>query len=128
MQRSVGLSKLISMQVLVDDFGNGSPSGVFVSGSTNFNTFFFLILCSSQANDGNWPTLKQNSASVKPTQMAGGDWKDSGMEGALKQGAISSQPLPLSALGDTEKLVGLWASVCLGEFPCPSDLQLKGVR
>lgn len=37
--------------------------------------------------------------------MAGGDWKDSGMEGTLKQGAISSQPLPLSALGATDKLV-----------------------
>lgn len=59
---------------------------------------------------------------MKPTQMAGGDWKDSGMEGALKQGAISSQPLPLSALGATEKLVGL------SEFPCRADFHLKGVR
>lgn len=44
--------------------------------------------------------------------MAGGDWKDSGMEGALKQGAISSQPLPLPALGATEKLVGHLALIC----------------
>lgn len=30
------------MQVLVDGLGNGSPGAVFVSGSTNFNTFFPL--------------------------------------------------------------------------------------
>ncbi|MEJ1275953.1 hypothetical protein NN561_006852 [Cricetulus griseus] len=69
---------------------------------------------SKSANDGNWPTLKQNPASAKSTQMAGGDWKDSGMEGALKQGAISSQPLPLSALGATEKL-----GVEIGKGPPP---------
>lgn len=43
---------------------------------------------------------------MKPAQMASVDWKDPGVEGALKQGAISSQPLPLSALGATEKMVG----------------------
>ncbi|EDL97441.1 protein phosphatase 1, regulatory (inhibitor) subunit 13B (predicted) [Rattus norvegicus] len=69
---------------------------------------------SKSANDGNWPTLKQNSASVKSTQMAGGDWKDSGMEGTLKQGAISSQPLPLSALGATDKL-----GIEIGKGPPP---------
>lgn len=44
-----------------------------------------------------------------------GDWKDSGMEGTLKQGAISSQPLPLSALGATEKLVGHQALITITE-------------
>ncbi|EDL18608.1 protein phosphatase 1, regulatory (inhibitor) subunit 13B [Mus musculus] len=68
---------------------------------------------SKSANDGNWPPLKQNSASVKSTQMTG-DWKDSGMEGTLKQGAISSQPLPLSALGATEKL-----GIEIGKGPPP---------
>uniref|UniRef100_H0XD89 Protein phosphatase 1 regulatory subunit 13B n=1 Tax=Otolemur garnettii TaxID=30611 RepID=H0XD89_OTOGA len=59
---------------------------------------------SKSANDGNWPTLKQNSSSsVKPTQMASADWKDPSVEGALRQGTISSQPLPFSALGATEK-------------------------
>lgn len=65
------------------------------------------MLCSLQANDGNWPALKQNSSSsAKPTQVAGADWKDSSVEGPLKQGAVSSQPAPLSTLGATEKLVG----------------------
>ncbi|XP_006515859.1 apoptosis-stimulating of p53 protein 1 isoform X1 [Mus musculus] len=67
----------------------------------------------ANSNDGNWPPLKQNSASVKSTQMTG-DWKDSGMEGTLKQGAISSQPLPLSALGATEKL-----GIEIGKGPPP---------
>ncbi|XP_034848996.1 apoptosis-stimulating of p53 protein 1 isoform X3 [Mirounga angustirostris] len=63
-------------------------------------------------NDGNWPTLKQNSnSSVKPT---GVDWKDSSMEGPLKQGTVSSQPTPLSTLGATEKL-----GVEMGKVPPP---------
>ncbi|XP_046308990.1 apoptosis-stimulating of p53 protein 1 isoform X5 [Marmota monax] len=66
-------------------------------------------------NDGSWPTLKQNSgSSMKPAQMATVDWKDPGVEGALKQGAISSQPLPLSALGATEKM-----GVDIGKGPPP---------
>nr|XP_045010678.1 apoptosis-stimulating of p53 protein 1 isoform X5 [Jaculus jaculus] len=70
---------------------------------------------SKSANDGNWPTLKQNSgSSVKSAQMASADWKDSSMEGPLKQGAISSQPLPLSALGATEKL-----GIEIGKGPPP---------
>lgn len=43
---------------------------------------------------------------MKPTQIASVDWKDSNVEGPLKQGAVSSQPVPLSTLGATEKLVG----------------------
>ncbi|XP_069346672.1 apoptosis-stimulating of p53 protein 1 isoform X2 [Eulemur rufifrons] len=66
-------------------------------------------------NDGNWPTLKQNSSSsVKPTQMASADWKDPGMEGTLRQGTISSQPLPFSALGATEK-----PGIEIGKVPPP---------
>ncbi|XP_029806111.1 apoptosis-stimulating of p53 protein 1 isoform X3 [Suricata suricatta] len=60
---------------------------------------------SKSANDGNWPTLKQNSSSsVKPPQSASVDWKDPSVEGPLKPGAVSSQPVPLSTLGATEKL------------------------
>ncbi|XP_037687644.1 apoptosis-stimulating of p53 protein 1 isoform X3 [Choloepus didactylus] len=57
------------------------------------------------ANDGNWPTLKQGSSpSAKPVQLASAGRKDSGVEAALKQGPVSSQPLPSGALGATEKL------------------------
>lgn len=38
--------------------------------------------------------------------MAGVDWKDASAEGPLKQGAVSSQPVSLSALSAPEKLVG----------------------
>nr|KAF6502033.1 protein phosphatase 1 regulatory subunit 13B [Molossus molossus] len=70
---------------------------------------------SKPANDGNWPTLKQNvSSSVKPVQMASVDWKDSSMEGPLRQGTVSSQPVPLSALGATEKL-----GIEMGKMPSP---------
>ncbi|XP_049754521.1 apoptosis-stimulating of p53 protein 1 isoform X3 [Elephas maximus indicus] len=68
---------------------------------------------SKSANDGNWPTLKQNSSSsVKPAPSA--DWKDTSVEGPLKQGTISSQPLPLAALGATEKL-----GIEIGKAPAP---------
>ncbi|XP_040528312.1 apoptosis-stimulating of p53 protein 1 isoform X11 [Gallus gallus] len=60
---------------------------------------------SKSANDGNWPLLKQSSAPVvKPPQISNADWKESSMDTALKQGTISSQPLPTSALGSTDKL------------------------
>nr|XP_045361693.1 apoptosis-stimulating of p53 protein 1 isoform X1 [Camelus bactrianus] len=66
-------------------------------------------------NDGNWPTLKQNpSSSVKAMQVASVDWKDPGVEGPLKQGAVSSQPVPLSALGAAEKL-----GIEIGKAPPP---------
>ncbi|XP_054423749.1 apoptosis-stimulating of p53 protein 1 isoform X2 [Pteronotus mesoamericanus] len=62
------------------------------------------------ANDGNWPTLKQNvSPAGKAPPPANVDWKDPSVEGPLKQGAVSSQPVPLSALAAPEKL-GLEAS------------------
>ncbi|XP_058511274.1 apoptosis-stimulating of p53 protein 1 [Ochotona princeps] len=67
------------------------------------------------AHEGNWPTLKQNAGSTgKPAPMAGVDWKDPGVEGAPKQGTISSQPLPLSALGAPEKL-----GIEIGKAPPP---------
>ncbi|XP_042637429.1 apoptosis-stimulating of p53 protein 1 [Orycteropus afer afer] len=67
------------------------------------------------SNDGNWPTFKQNTgSSVKPAPMAGADWKDTGVEGPSKQGAVSSQPLPLAALGSTEKL-----GIEIGKVPPP---------
>ncbi|XP_064515359.1 apoptosis-stimulating of p53 protein 1 isoform X5 [Pseudopipra pipra] len=60
---------------------------------------------SKSANDGNWPILKQSSTPVvKPPQISNTDWKESSMDTALKQGTISSQPLPTSALGSTDKL------------------------
>ncbi|XP_039111759.1 apoptosis-stimulating of p53 protein 1 isoform X1 [Hyaena hyaena] len=70
---------------------------------------------SKSANDGNWPALKQNSSSsVKPTQIASVDWKDAGVEGPLKQGAVSSQPGPLSTSGAAEKL-----GIEMGKVPPP---------
>ncbi|XP_058146992.1 apoptosis-stimulating of p53 protein 1 isoform X4 [Dasypus novemcinctus] len=55
------------------------------------------------SNDGNWPTLKESaSPSAKPAQPGR---QDAGVEAAVRQGALSSQPLPLSALGASEKLV-----------------------
>ncbi|XP_068016326.1 apoptosis-stimulating of p53 protein 1 isoform X5 [Melanerpes formicivorus] len=60
---------------------------------------------SKSANDGNWPILKQSSAPVvKPPHISNADWKESSMDTALKQGTISSQPLPTSVLGSTDKL------------------------
>ncbi|XP_010223475.1 PREDICTED: apoptosis-stimulating of p53 protein 1 isoform X2 [Tinamus guttatus] len=60
---------------------------------------------SKSVNDGNWPILKQSSAPVvKPPQISSTDWKESSMDTALKQGTISSQPLPTSVLGSTDKL------------------------
>lgn len=52
---------------------------------------------------------------MKPVQIASVEWKDSSMEGPLKQGTVSSQPVPPSALGTTEKLVG----VC--HYPCDTQ-------
>ncbi|XP_063649980.1 apoptosis-stimulating of p53 protein 1 isoform X7 [Pan troglodytes] len=70
---------------------------------------------SKSANDGNWPTLKQNSSSsVKPVQVAGADWKDPSVEGSVKQGTVSSQPVPFSALGPTEK-----PGIEIGKVPPP---------
>ncbi|XP_043345227.1 apoptosis-stimulating of p53 protein 1 isoform X1 [Cervus canadensis] len=69
----------------------------------------------AKPNDGNWPTLKQNSSSsVRPPQIAGVDWKDASAEGPLKQGAVSSQPVPLSALSAPEKL-----GMEIGKVPPP---------
>ncbi|KAJ1069828.1 hypothetical protein K5549_009851 [Capra hircus] len=48
-----------------------------------------------------WPT---RCSSVRPPQIAGVDWKDTSAEGPLKQGPVSSQPMPLSALSAPEKL------------------------
>uniref|UniRef100_A0A8C3WCF8 Protein phosphatase 1 regulatory subunit 13B n=1 Tax=Catagonus wagneri TaxID=51154 RepID=A0A8C3WCF8_9CETA len=70
---------------------------------------------SKSANDGNWPTSKQNSSSsAKGTQIASAGWKGSSAEGPL-EGAVSSQPGPLSALGATEKL-----GIELGKVPPPA--------
>lgn len=70
-----------------------------------------------QANDGNWPLLKQSSAPVvKPPQISNTDWKESSMDTALKQGTISSQPLPTSALGSTDKLVRFLCGVFIDLF------------
>lgn len=54
--------------------------------------------------------MKQNlSSATKAAQIAGVDWKDSSVEAPLRQGPVSSQPAPLSALGAPEKLVGPWS-------------------
>ncbi|XP_060037092.1 apoptosis-stimulating of p53 protein 1 isoform X2 [Erinaceus europaeus] len=60
---------------------------------------------SKSVSDGNWPTLKQNpSSAVKPAQLGSAEWKDAGVDGPVKPGTVSSQPVPLSALGASEKL------------------------
>lgn len=46
--------------------------------------------------------------------MAGVDWKDASAEGPLKQGAVSSQPVSLSALSAPEKL-----GMEIGKVPPP---------
>ncbi|XP_071665777.1 apoptosis-stimulating of p53 protein 1 isoform X4 [Patagioenas fasciata] len=70
---------------------------------------------SKSATDGNWPILKQSSTPVvKPPQISNADWKESSMDTALKQGTISSQPLPTSVLGSTDKL-----GLDLGKVPPP---------
>ncbi|KAM9091597.1 apoptosis-stimulating of p53 protein 1 isoform 7-T8 [Megaptera novaeangliae] len=66
-------------------------------------------------NDGNWPTLKHNSSSlVKVTQIASVEWKDSNVEGPLRQGPVSSQPVPVPALGAPEK-----QGIEIGKVPPP---------
>ncbi|XP_057398282.1 apoptosis-stimulating of p53 protein 1 isoform X1 [Balaenoptera acutorostrata] len=66
-------------------------------------------------NDGNWPTLKHNSSSlVKVTQIASMEWKDSNVEGPLRQGPVSSQPVPVPALGAPEK-----QGIEIGKVPPP---------
>ncbi|XP_061037327.1 apoptosis-stimulating of p53 protein 1 isoform X2 [Eubalaena glacialis] len=70
---------------------------------------------SKSANDGNWPTLKHNSSSlVKATQIASVEWKDSNVEGPLRQGPVSSQPVPVLALGAPEK-----QGIEIGKVPPP---------
>uniref|UniRef100_A0A8C8R547 Protein phosphatase 1 regulatory subunit 13B n=1 Tax=Pelusios castaneus TaxID=367368 RepID=A0A8C8R547_9SAUR len=65
------------------------------------------------SNDGNWPTLKHSSTPVvKPSLISNADWKESSMDAALKQGTISSQPLPSAGLGSTDKL-----SLDMGKVP-----------
>ncbi|XP_071665774.1 apoptosis-stimulating of p53 protein 1 isoform X1 [Patagioenas fasciata] len=73
-------------------------------------------VCDTQhSTDGNWPILKQSSTPVvKPPQISNADWKESSMDTALKQGTISSQPLPTSVLGSTDKL-----GLDLGKVPPP---------
>ncbi|XP_059771088.1 apoptosis-stimulating of p53 protein 1 isoform X1 [Balaenoptera ricei] len=66
-------------------------------------------------NDGNWPTLKHNSSSlVKVTQIASVEWKDSNVEGPLRQGPVLSQPVPVPALGAPEK-----QGIEIGKVPPP---------
>lgn len=61
------------------------------------------------ASDATWPALKQNAMSVvKTPPLSTSDWKDSNTEGGFKTAPISSQPLPSSAVGPTEKLVSFY--------------------
>lgn len=77
----------------------------------------YSIFVCFQANDGNWPILKQSSTPViKPPQISNTDWKESSMDTALKQGTISSQPLPTSVLGSTDKLVGFICDISIDLF------------
>nr|XP_008166423.1 apoptosis-stimulating of p53 protein 1 isoform X7 [Chrysemys picta bellii] len=79
---------------------HGRSKSVIGTGNHKYHIFPLF-----QANDGNWPTLKQSSTPVvKPPQISNADWKESSMDTALKQGTVSSQPLPSSVLGSTDKL------------------------
>ncbi|XP_068110422.1 apoptosis-stimulating of p53 protein 1 isoform X6 [Hyperolius riggenbachi] len=60
---------------------------------------------SKSASDATWPALKQNTMSVVKTPPLGtSDWKDPSVEAGFKTAPISSQPLPSTAVGPTEKL------------------------
>ncbi|XP_053522024.1 apoptosis-stimulating of p53 protein 1 isoform X1 [Artibeus jamaicensis] len=70
---------------------------------------------SKPASDGNWPALKQSvSPAARVTQTTGVGRTDSSTEGTLQQGTVSSQPVPLSALGAPEKL-----GLEMGKMPPP---------
>ncbi|XP_068110418.1 apoptosis-stimulating of p53 protein 1 isoform X2 [Hyperolius riggenbachi] len=57
------------------------------------------------SSDATWPALKQNTMSVVKTPPLGtSDWKDPSVEAGFKTAPISSQPLPSTAVGPTEKL------------------------
>lgn len=69
---------------------------------------------------------------VKPPQISNADWKESSMDTALKQGTISSQPLPTSVLGSTDKLVGFVCEIsvdlfCWNSEPLASIAELTSV-
>lgn len=68
---------------------------------------------SKSGNDTSWPTLKQSTMSVvKTPPLSTSDWNES--EPGFKTAPISSQPLPSTAVGPTEKLTG-----DAGKLPSP---------
>ncbi|XP_069590565.1 apoptosis-stimulating of p53 protein 1 isoform X3 [Ranitomeya imitator] len=70
---------------------------------------------SKSGNDTSWPTLKQSTMSVvKAPPLNTSDWNESSMEPGFKNAPISTQPLPSSAVGPTEKLSG-----DAGKLPSP---------
>ncbi|KAM4013823.1 apoptosis-stimulating of p53 protein 1 isoform 3-T3 [Anomaloglossus baeobatrachus] len=70
---------------------------------------------SKSGNDTSWPALKQSTMSVlKTPPINTSDWNDSSMDPGFKNAPISTQPLPSSAVGPTEKLSG-----DAGKLPSP---------
>ncbi|XP_064279266.1 apoptosis-stimulating of p53 protein 1 isoform X2 [Passer domesticus] len=95
--------KVSDLDIIVDPIL--SPPTSLQSAVHNVIRLAPTLFDTQHSNDGNWPILKQSSAPVvKPPQISNTDWKESSMDTALKQGTISSQPLPTSVLGSTDKL------------------------
>ncbi|KAM9014083.1 apoptosis-stimulating of p53 protein 1 isoform 2-T2 [Ara ararauna] len=95
--------KVSDLDIIVDPIL--SPPTSLQSAVHNVIRLAPTLFDTQHSNDGNWPLLKQSSAPVvKPPQISNTDWKESSMDTALKQGTISSQPLPTSVLGSTDKL------------------------
>ncbi|XP_075359798.1 apoptosis-stimulating of p53 protein 1 isoform X2 [Mycteria americana] len=95
--------KVSDLDIIVDPIL--SPPTSLQSAVHNVIRLAPTLFDTQHSNDGNWPILKQSSTPVvKPPQISNTDWKESSMDTALKQGTISSQPLPTSVLGSTDKL------------------------
>ncbi|XP_075782593.1 apoptosis-stimulating of p53 protein 1 isoform X8 [Pelodiscus sinensis] len=102
--KSPGTWKISDLDIIVDPILS-PPTSSLQSAVQSVICLAPTLSDTLYSNDGNWPTLKQSSAPVaKPPQISNADWKESSMDTALKQGTVSSQPLPSSVLGSTDKL------------------------
>ncbi|XP_074852516.1 apoptosis-stimulating of p53 protein 1 isoform X7 [Carettochelys insculpta] len=103
-KKSPGTWKISDLDIIVDPILS-PPTSSLQSAVQTVICLAPSLSDTLHSNDGNWPTLKQSSAPVvKPSQISSADWKESSMDTALKQGTVSSQPLPSSVLGSTDKL------------------------
>nr|XP_048711315.1 apoptosis-stimulating of p53 protein 1 isoform X7 [Caretta caretta] len=103
-KKSPGTWKISDLDIIVDPILS-PPTSSLQSAVQSVILLAPTLSDTLHSNDGNWPTLKQSSTPVvKPPQISNADWKESSMDTALKQGTVSSQPLPSSVLGSTDKL------------------------